>query len=526
MVFAAWGCDDAPVVAEVDAGQRPCLDDRYGYGDEALPAADLGPGVHLGLVVCDGAPDWFRVDAPVGARVAVAADGASSLRLTDAEGATVGRGGRGVVPPGGLKVGILGQGRYDLYITDQALEDCAGELQLCGGVYTLGVGTGEGTDTVRVGVRHVAGGPAEVSLYWFDTLVDAARLAPGATVEVGARVGQVELRVRPASPEGEVAFEVLAPERADPDPPGPQRYEGAAAVADGTRVDLLDEAGLVVATTTAAGGGYAFDVAHSAEVTPTLRAEVAGAGPLVRVTAPDRPMPRRSPIEAVDPSVRVAELAAAALDPLDLSPSGPPVHYRWAPGLAADCGTCFRPGPEPVIDLSGSAADPDHEDPSVVLHELGHYVAFALGRDDSPGGAHGPERTRPEIAWSEGWADFFAAWAQGDPVLVDTRRGGARTWDVEVMDRPEAVGVVDGQVSEWLVAAVLWDLYDGGEGDDDAVELGDEVLFGALRATSRATGVVTLEVFLDAIACLSGAHYAQVLEITRGRDFPYTPRCP
>jgi hypothetical protein len=57
-----------------------------------------------------------------------------------------------------------------------------------------------------------------------------------------------------------------------------------------------------------------------------------------------------------------------------------------------------------------NASDMDHFDPSVIIHEYGHFIEDQFGKPDSPGGSHnGDSIIDPRLAWGEGWADFFQA---------------------------------------------------------------------------------------------------------------------
>lgn len=206
------------------------------------------------------------------------------------------------------------------------------------------------------------------------------------------------------------------------------------------------------------------------------------------------------------------------------------LHVRWAPGRAAPCGTCFVPGPFPLIELSGRPGDPDAWDDAVILHELGHWVATAFGRDDSPGGAHDGSRVAGAIAWSEGFADFHAAWQQGDPVLLDRRADGPRTRDLDAASEDEPLatgtsdGTADGLVSERLVSALLWDVAALGV---DEVDLFAAAL-GAARVWrgDRGPPGFDLNDYLDVLGCRLGdagrtAPWEAVVALVRGRGVPY-----
>jgi len=186
---------------------------------------------------------------------------------------------------------------------------------------------------------------------------------------------------------------------------------------------------------------------------------------------------------ALDLHVAADEGVAGAFNIVDVVTDGvhalhahlPPPNWdalsvRWAPGVALACGSCFS-GRE--IFLGGGEEDPDEFDDSIILHELGHFVASQISRDDSPGGAHDGTRADPRLAWSEGWATFFATWSRSDPVYLDYRITGTRRLHMDEQDHPESFGTSDGSpeglISEHLVSALLWDLVDDGAGDDDPV---------------------------------------------------------
>jgi hypothetical protein len=215
------------------------------------------------------------------------------------------------------------------------------------------------------------------------------------------------------------------------------------------------------------------------------------------------------------------------------------LQVRWAPGRAAPCGTCFEPDGFGTIELSGRPGDPDAWDDAVILHELGHWALRRYGRDDSPGGAHDGSRVAGSIAYSEGFADFHAAWQQGDPALLDRRADGPRVRDLDAMSEedPLARGTSDatgmGLVSERLVSALLWDLLDAGEADDDPAALPATQMFDAALATAAAWRVdrgpvgFDLTDYLDALACVDEEAGETAAALARSRGFGYeTPEMP
>jgi hypothetical protein len=86
----------------------------------------------------------------------------------------------------------------------------------------------------------------------------------------------------------------------------------------------------------------------------------------------------------------------------------------------------YKPGERKLFILGGkdgnvNQADTDHFDTSVVLHEYGHFLEDVYGKTDSPGGYHnGDAVIDPRLAWSEGFANFFQAAAQGTNSYLDT----------------------------------------------------------------------------------------------------------
>jgi len=73
----------------------------------------------------------------------------------------------------------------------------------------------------------------------------------------------------------------------------------------------------------------------------------------------------------------------------------------------------YSPGERKLYILGGvngdvKAADTDHFDDSVILHEYGHFLEDAYGHSESPGGSHnGNFIIDARLAWSEGWANFL-----------------------------------------------------------------------------------------------------------------------
>jgi len=83
--------------------------------------------------------------------------------------------------------------------------------------------------------------------------------------------------------------------------------------------------------------------------------------------------------------------------------------------------TSFYDSAEDKLFISGgqlgdiSLSNTDHFDDFATVHELGHYIEKHCGLYTSPGGTHAiVVRIDPRLAWSEGWANYFATQVLSD----------------------------------------------------------------------------------------------------------------
>ena len=475
-----------------------CDDD---IGRSVEDARTLPPGAHGGWTVCRGVSDWFRLEAAPGDEVSVAVDALSDTALMVALHAT-----SGTVEVDRKQVPASGTAEIFGVVPE-------------GGLW-LSVSTSDAASVGRYAVRFV-------------------RRSPAAT-------NSVVIRFRLRTPDRPLARDGFGPTVWTP--AGGLRYDIVRA-SDGARLQfgVTDAEGRIDAVVTRDTRDAITVRVLSIATVGWVDVEVVGPGDLpwaipLRTLAPDdESWVPETPIELtlderLAGALHVAATMRTAL--LDVEPHLPPIDFeppsvvvRWSPDRASGCGTCFRPNPNPLIELSGREIDPDEWDDDVLRHELAHYVAAVFSRDDSPGGAHDGRPTLPALAWSEGFADFHAAWLGNSPTLLDARVTGVRVVDVEAADDVDAFGTADdtieGRVSERLVTAILWDLYDHpAQEDDDPAALAIDVvlapLFGPMRTLTPDVGAAGADLadYLAALLC-GPTRFDAAWAVVDSRDFPY-----
>jgi hypothetical protein len=157
--------------------------------------------------------------------------------------------------------------------------------------------------------------------------------------------------------------------------------------------------------------------------------------------------------------------------------------------------------------LGAEDVDTDEYDEGVIAHELGHFVLEALGRSASPGGNHDLERALdPRLAFSEGFASFFAARLLAVASIIDTF--GPRQSRAYENDLEKSVAEDAGWFSERSVQSLLYELAGsaGVAGHAGLAPLGLPELLKALETErSEAQGFTTIFSFLQALRGPSGA---------------------
>jgi len=182
----------------------------------------------------------------------------------------------------------------------------------------------------------------------------------------------------------------------------------------------------------------------------------------------------------------------------------------------------------PMIDL----LQPDEFDWDVILHEYGHFVAYQLGIDQGPGLPAGKQHALgvnlstlwsppnlldgTELAWSEGFATYFALVAEdvedvaslyipnvANGVYIDTEDSHTyvdyNTNVISGLDNPDVQP--QGEDDELSVGRTLWQTY-----ENNSINLSDTAILRALQFASVTSGpATTLAQAVPALLAASGA---------------------
>ena len=135
-----------------------------------------------------------------------------------------------------------------------------------------------------------------------------------------------------------------------------------------------------------------------------------------------------------------------------------------------------------IYILGDESTDADEFDRHVITHEWGHYFEQNLSRTDSDGGSHGIlEKLDPNIAFSEGWGNAFAAIATKDPIYLDSVANPffQTAFDIESNNYGN-----DGWYSESSIQAIIYDIYDSNTDGEDTISLGFEPIYSTLTSNS------------------------------------------
>lgn len=189
----------------------------------------------------------------------------------------------------------------------------------------------------------------------------------------------------------------------------------------------------------------------------------------------------------------------------------------------------------PAITIQGGDAvndDTDEFDDAVILHELGHFVAHATSKDSSLGGEHSiSDAANPALAWSEGFATFFAGLVTANPVWISSSAilGATGGFTINLETRTPDLGA-RGVRSELSVGEILWDLVDGAEGRPNA-DAEDSVvtasqLFAVLRQLRGTNAYVSLNDVLQlavTAGLISTANLNALLDAPEDQNLDFPP---
>ncbi|UCE73121.1 MAG: Ig-like domain-containing protein [Methanomassiliicoccales archaeon] len=160
---------------------------------------------------------------------------------------------------------------------------------------------------------------------------------------------------------------------------------------------------------------------------------------------------------------------------VDVYASTPPkVVIHWEENYDAG-GSYYSPATK-EITINGGPSDPDEWDVSVILHEYGHFIFDEYTPYSAPGGYHTWDgHYSPELAWSEGWADFFQSaakdyWGYSNPHLYEESYWAV---SLETTWHDPAQGPWDD--AESTIAGILWDIYDSPADDQNGDGIGDTI---------------------------------------------------
>ena len=396
--------------------------------------------------------------------------------------------------------------------------------------------------------------------------VDARVLAPGIPLlgfevpQIGA--GFIDLRVRSAGDSSRPRTLLVAPSAPSAEVRGRAFYEKIDLRADGldferpvmipirdAQVDVFSQATgqiVSVARTDRYGAfralvpvdaGYAVRVRSRSPSSDVVVANNTAGGGTYAVSEdiqPDRPpVLIARDAERVSGAFNILEVIRqgnALLGGLDAGLRPPELTIFWSPANTRVLGnveagqiggTFFDAGTDTAFVLGDRALDSDEFDDAVILHEYAHLLASRFSRDDSQGGPHVlGDVLDPRVAWSEGWANFFAGLVREDPLYRDsTGTDGEEILEFDLEQNVPA-GDAPGYRSEFSVHSILWDLV------DDLSDAGDNTRIDAATLWRAFTGLrngrfIYLPAFLDRLVELVPSESLGIEQIVRGRSIDY-----
>ncbi len=136
------------------------------------------------------------------------------------------------------------------------------------------------------------------------------------------------------------------------------------------------------------------------------------------------------------------------------------------------------------ITVADDPSDPDQWDDPVIMHEWGHSADDEYSCDDNPGGQHFVNQLvgDPELSWGEGYPDYWqsasrAAKGFGSPnFYIDTNGAGSANISIDLETWDTSNPTLVSTLSEFAIAAALWDLRDNANDGQDTVSYGHDTI--------------------------------------------------
>ncbi|MFA5624010.1 MAG: hypothetical protein WC966_02985 [Bradymonadales bacterium] len=229
----------------------------------------------------------------------------------------------------------------------------------------------------------------------------------------------------------------------------------------------------------------------------------------------------------------------------------------WAPDVLWNCGACFvKLAPQRVAGqkisnssmyISGGERNESVWGYPTLLHEFGHYIA-AQTRDNTPGGTHYfGSASRPTLAWSEGWASFYAIttlsrWNnEPQPRYWRILENGSFWLDYETNEgsvsilspKLDASLGMKQYLDEAWVSRVLWQLWDKNVIKDSPEHFSWKDFLNALHSKryislDRGSMGADFVDYIDALLCQRRASLSAISALLIANMFPYdeNPLCP
>jgi len=202
----------------------------------------------------------------------------------------------------------------------------------------------------------------------------------------------------------------------------------------------------------------------------------------------------------------------------------PPLVVHWSPNNVPSRGADGQPNFTTgeigsslyrhgfgIYLLGAADSDTDEYDRHVIAHEWAHYLEQAFGRSDSIGGPHTRgDQLDPRTAFSEGFANAFAAMALGDTRYVDVlgpAQAAGFGFDVEgpYTPAPFHPNPFPGWFSEESIQEIVYDLFDAEQDRiEDTLALGFAPLFAVLaedftKSVPSERPLTSIFAFVDAL---------------------------